>query len=259
MARIYKRTLAALIGGITAGWVVYRLTVGRARSVDEAFGVAGGQSLDLMTSDLTPLEAQAFAEALPAAGQPYASLFVSNGRRTGLSPFILAAVSERETGYGESPVCRGEGPACIGSPSVKNPDYGLMQVNRKNLASYGLAKTWADPAANIAAGAAILRDSVNFFTLPGGSSVDVPAWLAAKLIVAPGSKPDPRPVIDPRAALWYGLAGYNAGPTRVLQAVASGRSPDAVTTGNDYGLDVLKRAERIASRFASILSGQGNV
>jgi hypothetical protein len=41
--------------------------------------------------------------------------------------------------------------------------------------------------------------------------------------------------------------------------VASGRSPDAATTGNDYGIDVLKRAERIASRTAAILSGQGNV
>jgi hypothetical protein len=256
MARIEKRTLAAFIGGITAGYVVYRLVVGRQRTVDEAFG---GESLDLTTPDFTPLEAQAFAEALPEAGQPYASLFVANARRVSISPFILAAIAERETGYGEAGVCRGLGPACIGSPGVKNPDYGLMQVNRKNLAPQGIATTWSDPAANIAAGAAILRQSVNFFGLAGGTTVDVPAWLAAKLIVAPGEKPDPRPVTDPRAALWYGISAYNAGPTRVLQAVAAGRSPDAVTTGNDYGLDVLKRAERIAGRTAAILSGHGSV
>lgn len=253
-----RRTVAAFIGGITAGYVVYRLAVGRKRSVEEVFvGPAGGQSLDLTTSDFTALEAQAFAEALPPEGQPYAALFVTNGKRVGLSPFILAAVVERETRYGAAGVCRDMGPACIGSPNVTHPDYGLMQVNDINLASQGIVQTWSDPAANIRAGANILRQSVDYFGQSGGSTVEVPASLAARLIVVPGNKPDPRPILDPRAALWYGLAGYNAGPRRVLQSVAAGRSPDAVTTGNDYGLDVLNRAERIAGRTAAILSGQG--
>jgi soluble lytic murein transglycosylase-like protein len=134
-----------------------------------------------------------------------------------------------------------------------------MQINAINLKSQGITTSWADPAANIRAGANILRTSIDYFGQKGGATVEVPAWLAARLIVTPGNKPDPRPVADARERLWYGLAAYNAGPTRVLQAIGAGRSPDAVTTGNDYGRGVLEKAERIAQRTAAILSGQGNV
>lgn len=254
-----KRDLAALIGGVAAAWVVYRLVVGRKRTVDDVLALPEGQSLDLTTSDFSVLEAQAFAEALPPAGQQYARLLVENGRRVGISPFILAGIMERETGYGAAGVCRTQGAACIGSPRAKNPDYGLMQINAINLKAQGITNSWADPAANIRAGANILRQTIDSFGQKGGATVEVPGWLAARLIVTPGKKPDPRPITDDRTRLWYGIAGYNAGPFRVLQAVAAGRSPDAVTTGNDYGSGVLKKAERIASRTAAILSGQGNV
>jgi hypothetical protein len=254
-----KRNLAALIGGVTAAWVVYRLVVGRRRTVDDVIALPEGQSLDLSASDFSPLEAQAFAEALPTAGQKYASLLVENGRRVGISPFILAGIMERETGYGAAGVCRTQGAACIGSPNAKNPDYGLMQINAINLKAQGITQSWAEPAANIRAGANILRQTIDYFGQKGGGTVDFPAWLAAKLVVAPGRKPDIRPVADARERLWYGLAGYNAGPFRVLQSVGAGRSPDAVTTGNDYGRGVLEKAERIAQRTAAILSGQGTV
>lgn len=42
------------------------------------------------------------------------------------------------------------------------------------------------------------------------------------------------------------LAAYNAGPGNVQQAVAAGRDPDSVTTGRDYGADVLSRATAFA-------------
>jgi hypothetical protein len=258
-----KRDLAALVGGVAAAWVVYRLVVGRRRTVDDVLALPEGQSLDLSTSDFSALEAQAFAEALPPAGQPYARLLVENGRRVGISPFILAGVMERETGYGAAGACRSTGPACIGSPRAKNPDYGLMQINAINLKAQGITQSWAEPAANIRAGANILRQTIDYFAArvppPSNGKVDVPAWLAAKLVVAPGNKPDPRPIADARERLWYGIAGYNAGSFRVLQSVAAGRSPDAVTTGNDYGRGVLEKAERIAQRTAAILSGQGTV
>lgn len=42
------------------------------------------------------------------------------------------------------------------------------------------------------------------------------------------------------------VAAYNGGPSRVRTAVYSGLSPDAVTTGGDYGRDVQERKELIA-------------
>lgn len=41
------------------------------------------------------------------------------------------------------------------------------------------------------------------------------------------------------------VAAYNGGPRRVRTAVYSGLSPDAVTTGGDYGRDVLQRKQLV--------------
>lgn len=253
-----RKGLLVLVG-TAAAYIVYRWTVSRAKTTEEALGpagVPGGASPDLAHTSFSTLEAQAFAEALPLEGQVYAPFFVQAGRRHGISPLLLAAVAERETGYGTAAVCKGAGTACIGSPNAKNPDYGLMQINRKNLGRFG-GRDWSDPAVSIDVGAAILRDSIRYFQLPSEGTVSVGAARAAKLVVLPGEKPDPRPILNDRTAMWYGTAGYNAGPRAVLQAVAAGRSPDAVTTGNDYGEDTIRRAERIAGDMASILSGQG--
>jgi hypothetical protein len=254
----------AYLGGAVAAYLAYRFLVSRRTELPPEVGasleVEGAPALNIFSADLSASEAQAFKAALPALGQQYAELFVAAGKRHSLSPFVLAAVCERETGYGSPGACRGQGAACVGSPRAANPDYGLMQINRTNLAAYGIAKTWADPRANIEAGAAILRWTIGYFAQAGGKSVDVSARNAVKLVTTPGSKPDPRPFTDPRELLWYGAAGYNAGPGNVIQALASGKDPDAVTTGNDYGRDVLKRAERLVATTAGILSGgQGSV
>ncbi|MDZ7692030.1 MAG: transglycosylase SLT domain-containing protein [Balneolaceae bacterium] len=42
------------------------------------------------------------------------------------------------------------------------------------------------------------------------------------------------------------VAAYNGGPSRVRSAIYAGLPPDAVTTGGDYGKDVLGRGELIA-------------
>jgi soluble lytic murein transglycosylase-like protein len=252
-----QRKGLTLLLGTAAAWLGYRLAVSWKRPVDSAYSLTEGESSGLFETDFSPAQAAAFQQALPLAGQQYASLLVAAGRRHGLSPFILAGIMERETGYGAAGACRGKGPACIGSPNKKNPDYGLMQINSMNLASYGISNTWTDPAANIDAGARILKWTIGFFAGGGGSVVTVTGKNALRFVTTPGDKPDPRPFTDPRTLLWYGIAGYNAGPGNVIQAVASGRSPDAATTGNDYGAAVLQKAERIAADTALILSGQG--
>jgi soluble lytic murein transglycosylase-like protein len=42
-----------------------------------------------------------------------------------------------------------------------------------------------------------------------------------------------------------GLAAYNAGPGAVRKALKRGADPDSVTTGKDYGADVLDRAAAV--------------
>jgi peptidoglycan hydrolase-like protein with peptidoglycan-binding domain len=69
-----------------------------------------------------------------------------------------------------------------------------------------------DPASNIMKGAEILRSNMDFFK---GNT---------------------------KAA----LAAYNAGPGNVQKAIRNGRDPDSVTTGHDYGKDVLNRMKQFA-------------
>lgn len=85
---------------------------------------------------------------------------------------------------------------------------GLMQIDDRSwgpwLASHNGGM---DPASNIMKGAEILR--ANLDTFKGNT----------------------------KAA----LAAYNAGPGNVQKALRNGRDPDSVTTGHNYGSDVLKR------------------
>jgi hypothetical protein len=45
------------------------------------------------------------------------------------------------------------------------------------------------------------------------------------------------------------LAAYNAGSPRVATALRAGLDPDSVTTGKNYGADVLHRRDRLRSRY----------
>jgi hypothetical protein len=242
-----------LVGGGALLWLVYARFSSRKKDLTGdvvATQSISGQVIDpIKTIILDSYAREAFTRALPAAGKQYANLFVQTAASRNVSPFILAGIAERETGYGAAGVCKSTGPACIGSPNVANPDYGLMQINKKNLAAYGVSQTWAQPAANIDAGARILNDTLAYFKLAGGQTTTVSAGNAAKFGVLPGKYPDPRPMSG--LPLWQaGIAGYNAGQGNVVQALAAGRSADAATTGKDYGADVLRRATRIAKETA---------
>jgi len=92
-----------------------------------------------------------------------------------------------------------------------NHGRGLMQIDDRTWGAW-LAKHdgGMDPASNIMKGAEILRDCLNSFPH------------------------------DLKAA----IAAYNAGSGRVSQAVRAGHDPDSVTTGHNYGADVLRRMKR---------------
>jgi len=50
------------------------------------------------------------------------------------------------------------------------------------------------------------------------------------------------------------IAAYNGGPRRVRTAVYSGLSPDAVTTGGDYGRDVLQRKQLVTDLMGTSIA-----
>jgi hypothetical protein len=46
------------------------------------------------------------------------------------------------------------------------------------------------------------------------------------------------------------LAAYNAGSPRVAKALVFGHDPDSVTTGKNYGADVIRRRDRLRANYA---------
>lgn len=94
---------------------------------------------------------------------------------------------------------------------------GIMQIDRRYHPEFTSQTTNNDHQANITYGAKFLSGLIRQF---------------------PGNRP-------------AAIAAYNAGAGRVRSALAAGLSPDAVTTGRDYSVDVLRRMQIIESILGS--------
>ena len=152
----------------------------------------------------THVKREAAPKDLPGQYAKLLPLVERSARRHHVSPALLLAVMDRETGD----------PHRIGfggrDPAVSNgSDFGLMQINRAAHPEFFAHHDWRDPAANIDYGAGVLAADLRHY------DGDVT-----------------------RAA-----AAYNAGPGNVDRALAAGRSADSVTAGGDYGSDVARRFE----------------
>ena len=152
----------------------------------------------------THVKREAAPKDLPSQYAKLLPLVERSARRHHVSPALLLAVMDRETGD----------PHRIGfggrDPAVSNgSDFGLMQINRAAHPEFFAHHDWRDPAANIDYGAGVLAADLRHY------DGDVT-----------------------RAA-----AAYNAGPGNVDRALAAGRSADSVTAGGDYGSDVARRFE----------------
>jgi spore coat assembly protein SafA len=95
--------------------------------------------------------------------------------------------------------------------------HGLMQIDDRYHSSFlRNNQNGLNPASNIDYGTSILRDNLDRYNGNYNKA----------------------------------LAAYNAGQGNVDRAVANGRSPDAYTTGHNYGADVLQRARYFRQFFS---------
>ncbi|MFE1602137.1 NlpC/P60 family protein [Methylobacterium sp. ID0610] len=161
-----------------------------------------------------------------------------------LDPYVVVGIGSRESGWGTSPLLRPPGPTGTGDRARRRPNpplrpgplppdglgfgRGLMQIDWD---AHDFARTgpWQDPKQNIAYACRVLRDSIAFM------AGRLPGWPAADIQQC-------------------GIAGYNAGPGRVLDAVRRGgmAAVDKPTAHGDYSADVLTRAR--AFQAMSILA-----
>lgn len=101
-----------------------------------------------------------YATILKNAGVPddIARDLIDAGRRNGVSPLVLAAIAQKESGFNPNAVNVNRRAGARGG--VSSTDYGLMQINEKNLASFGLTPTTAlNPALSAEAGAEFIARS----------------------------------------------------------------------------------------------------
>jgi Transglycosylase SLT domain len=140
--------------------------------------------------------------ALPAQYRTLMPLVERAAERHGVSPALLLAIMDRETGDPRRIGFGGRNPAI-----TNGNDFGLMQINRSAHPGFFAHHDWRDPAANIDYGATVLKDNLRHY--------DGDVTKAA--------------------------AAYNAGPGAVDRALGAGRSADSATTGGDYGSDVARR------------------
>jgi hypothetical protein len=187
----------------------------------------------------------AFRAALPKSGQRYAQSFLHAADAFGLSPFLLAAICDRESRYGAALAPDLTGDCGHGR--------GLMQIDDRAHPEWIALGAWRDPAQNVLKGAHVLADARAFFCRAPRQHVVLGTFAAQRRGVSPGRYPDPRPLAD-EALVRAAVAAYNTGAQNVLMSLACGADPDCTTTGKDYSADVLRRAAALEAAFTAAMA-----
>jgi hypothetical protein len=130
-----------------------------------------------------------------------------------LRPEVIAAIICRESEGGLSHLLDVQGPEGRGD---NGHGHGLMQIDDRWHPTYIRSGMWRDPYDNIRYGCVVLRQSINGF-----ARIDKYKDDAEK----------------------YGIAGYNAGPSRVVMALDKGADCDSVTSHGDYSKTILMNAK----------------
>ena len=133
---------------------------------------------ELASAALDSANDELFKLSLPSTAQPYADVIKQVAAETGMDPFILAALGDRETGWG---TVRGSGgttgTSIIGADGT---GHGLMQIDSGTWGDWIAANNWQDPYTNVKKGAEILSSDMDYFANKGVEGDDqVQAALAA--------------------------------------------------------------------------------
>ena len=235
-----RRTFYWTLGGAIALFILPRPRIAKA---------AGVLIMDTTGKLVDAGQALQFRLSLPLGGQKYAPVMLKISRETGVSPFLLAAIMQRESAFGATLVPKGPG-----GTGDRGYGHGLMQIDKRFHSDFLAKGTWHIPEHNLryAVNAVVKPYMAHFVKVPTvGARILVPKTYKRRGLT-PGDYPDPRPLTGEllQAAT---IASYNAGPGAVLFAVASGADPDTVTTGKDYSTEVVGKLTAYVSKFDTLV------
>jgi membrane-bound lytic murein transglycosylase MltF len=177
---------------------------------------------NIASAALDSVNDELFRLSLPSRAQPYADVIKQASRDSGMDPFMLVALVERE-----DPMWN---PNIVSNDPNGGHGYGLTQITSDK--SWIASADWSDPYTNLMKGAEMLNDELSFFSSQG---------------------------LDEDSAAQAALAAYNHGRNAVwrnvqaMQAGQAGVSIDSGTTGGDYASDVWMKFQNLAGGFAASL------
>jgi soluble lytic murein transglycosylase-like protein len=197
----------------------------RAKAAILGFGILGVGAVIYMTrrrqlsstAQSAVDRADLFSLAIPSEAAPYAATILAVAEETGVDPFVIAAIGQRESRWGLALDANGLGDSGHG--------HGLMQIDDRTWASWIAANDWADPYVNVRKGAEIMGQNLDYFAGKGLTGNDLIAAAAA---------------------------GYNHGPGAVWRNIQAGISPDMGTANGNYGGSVLASSSAYAGSFESL-------
>lgn len=134
---------------------------------------------------------EAFVARLPGYARPYGLIVWKAAQEFHLDPWLLARVIDLESRFGLELTPQGPG-----GTGDRGHGRGLAQIDDRTWRAWLQQYDWTDPETNIRKGASILADDLRIFDG------------------------------DVRAA----LSAYNAGPSKVLEALARRQDPGTVTS-----------------------------
>lgn len=194
-----------------------------------------------------------FEKSISDEAQPYAKLILRVARETGVDAFLLYALGQRESRWGEA----------IGGPGGTGDGghgRGIMQIDDRSFAQWLAANDWRDPYTNVTKGALILKQKMAFLGtdaavrgLTDGVFVAVSATQAARRGVEPATLSDmkyrdPRPLVGEKL-IRAAIAAYNSGEGNILISLAVGVDIDTTTANGNYFADVWNKMVNAAAAF----------
>jgi len=192
----------------------------------------------------------AFKASLSSQARPYSDVILRVARETGMDPFLIYALGQRESRWG----------AALSADMTGDGGHGrgIMQIDDRSFANWLATNNWRDPYTNVRKGAEILKAKMNFFTsttpvagLTNGKMVSITGTAASRRNVSPGSYPDPRPLYGSRL-VESAIAAYNTGEGNVLRSLAAGVAVDTTTAGGDYLADVWDKMMDAVAAFGKV-------
>jgi len=165
--------------------------------------------------------ADLFSLAIPSEAAPYAAIILQVAEETGVDPFVIAAIGQRESRWGLALDANGLGDSGHG--------HGIMQIDDRTWGSWLASNDWADPYVNVRKGAEIMGQNLDYFAGKGLTGNELIAAAAA---------------------------GYNHGPGAVWRNVVATGNPDdgpgGPTAHGNYGGSVLASSSAYAGSFESL-------